>query len=73
MTKGEHAWRATAEINRARRGGDSSPGLLAKGIDEYADGGATRSVLIERTVGADPVAERNMEVEEQALRLSLKL
>lgn len=62
----EHGRRAAAEVkgfDGLKRTGSFTPCcLLSDGLDEIADRGVARGVLVERTIRADPVAEGDVDV-----------
>lgn len=71
---GEHGGGAAAEVDAGGWGGGVLEAVFCldgEGMDELADGGAARGVLVERAVGADAVAEGDVEVEEQGLEVCL--
>ena len=66
----QHAGSAAAEIEGSGFGGglrDSVAGFPGERVDEAADRSGARGVLVERAIRADPVAEGDMEVEQQGV------
>lgn len=70
MGRREHGRGASAEVDGFKRGDvflSGEAGLGEEGLDEGSEVGFAGCVLVERTVGADPVAERDVEIKMHGL------